>query len=409
MDDTLDTMDKSISENHLNKYDYVVGNPPWVEVKRLPDAIKIPIQKKYGVSNLYGAFIIQGMELLRPGGHLSYVVPRSFTGGRYYHKLRKKLKEETKINYISYYANRSQTFHGGDILQELVVFSFEKNKSPKEHKIRCIPCTDIDDFNKEKGFDIKQENIFSEHDLIMLLPDSIEEFKWLNRIASLKNLEEWGYRFSTGQLVLHRLKDYLRKKSAGGHHRIIYGSDIINGDGNFTFKNKPDYNNGKFPFAVTYGTQNYDGRYKNIKLAKSPSSIEKYVNRFEEVVICRRRSHKGDKRRFVGLYLSDELPNGYFLENGLNYIAKQKKIEHAPPLKAVYMILRSDLFEKYFNVISSNTQINKNDMYLLGFPSYKKETRRIYDDLCSLDHNSPVILNKLINKLYAQSVQDKTI
>ncbi|MBD5214010.1 MAG: N-6 DNA methylase [Bacteroidales bacterium] len=67
-------------------FDYVIGNPPYVEVKNynsgLPTMAKwikevFPCSKK-GKVDLSIPFIEQGMKLLKPGGRLSYIVQKRF-------------------------------------------------------------------------------------------------------------------------------------------------------------------------------------------------------------------------------------------------------------------------------------------------------------------------------------------
>src|SRR5262249_4942709 len=162
-------------------------------------------------------------------------------------------------------------------------------------------------------------------------------------------------------------KDFLRDESGPGHFRILYAHDILNNDGAFSFREKVEPIKARPPFAVTVGKKNLDGRRKATvgDSLGEESSLENYCNSFRDIIICRRRSHKGDKRRFVGLHLTLELPKQYFLENGINFISNSDQVrKSSPSLAMLYRILRSDLFERYFASISSNTQLNKNDMYL---------------------------------------------
>jgi adenine-specific DNA-methyltransferase len=402
--DALDLKNSGELDTYLGSFDYVVGNPPWVEVKRLPDSVKLPVQEKFKLSNLYGAFVIQGANFLKPGGHLSYVIPRSFTGGRYYSRLREFLSEECSIESLSYYSKRRQQFYGGEVLQELVVISFSKAVPSNDHKVRCVPCPDISDFRSSNCFFVRQNLLFSRHDQIMLLADSSEQFEWMLSVSNMKNFEEQGFGFSTGQLVLHRAKDFLRDSAASDAHRIIYTHDILNASGHFDFQNEIKRVKDRSPYAVLTGKKNFDGRNKHLGQHSETSTTAKYLNKFPEVIVCRRRSHKGDKRRFVGVYLSQsDLPEGgYFLENGLNYIYAKCRKNCAPSLKALYRILRSDLFENFFEIVSSNTQINKNDMFLFGIPEVSPENQHLFSNLEQLDPNNCTEINEIVDEIYLQ-------
>jgi hypothetical protein len=400
--DALDLVDCSAINLLGGKFDFVVGNPPWVEVKRLPDKVKEAVQRKYLVSNLYGAFILQGINFLKRGGSLSYVIPRSFTGGRYYFKLRQFLSKETSLNKLSYYTNRNQEFHGGDVLQEIVVVSLTNSRPGPRHDVFCLPCNNIENFSSGTSFKINQSDLFSRHDSMMLLAQDPLEFEWMKKISSFPNFEDHGFSFSTGQLVLHRCKDFLKSEPDDGCFRILYGHDIINDSGKFSFQKDIVVKKGRHPYATTIGRKNFDGRRSQLGFADTESTIENYCNRYPEIILCRRRSHKGDKRRFVGIFLSSDIPDAFFLENGLNFIvSKSERPIGSPSLKAFYRIMRSDLFERYFQIVSSNTQLNKNDMYLFGIPSISSRTASIYESLEQTDENDLVAINLLVEDLYS--------
>ena len=398
-DDALLKNNKKIY-NLLGNFDYIVGNPPWVEVKVLPDNIKKYIQNEYSVSNLYGAFILRSFDFLTPGGYISYVVPRSFTGGRYFYKLRKYLLEKKTLRTISYYKKRNQNFHGGTVLQEMVIISLKNSNSKNTKKVTCVPCYSFSDFKSSKKFKVPIKNMVSRHDLILLLADSSESLKQINRITSYKNFNEHGFRFSTGQLVVHRSKNFLCERNILDSHRIIYPHDILNIDSNYSFSKKIQKESRKKVFAKTIGIPNFDGRNKNKEKARNQISIESYCNSFSEIIIMRRRSHKGDKRRFIGAYITKDLPTHFFLDNGLNFIVNEKKNKKSPSLKSLSRILRSDLFEKFFETVSSNTQINKNDMYLFGIPEVNELNIDIYKRLETIDFNKVKEITKLVNHLY---------
>jgi len=97
--------DKKFSHGILLKqmpFDIVVGNPPyisfgvrgsrdWAKKKRaLIDSLreKYPNSAEYKIS-IYAIFLQRGIELLKPGGKLGFIVPDSFLLGRYFSKLRK--------------------------------------------------------------------------------------------------------------------------------------------------------------------------------------------------------------------------------------------------------------------------------------------------------------------------------
>ena len=62
-------------------FDIIVGNPPYVEDRRLDYLVDTPSTKRCG--NTYAYFLEKGIKMLRPGGRLGYIVPvASISTGR---------------------------------------------------------------------------------------------------------------------------------------------------------------------------------------------------------------------------------------------------------------------------------------------------------------------------------------
>ncbi|GMV82884.1 MAG: hypothetical protein AMXMBFR7_40680 [Planctomycetota bacterium] len=82
------------------KADIVVGNPPYVEGRGLTNAQLAALRKRFrcasrGKVNLFAVFVERGLELLRPGGVLGFVLPSTFQRNERYRALRELLLEHT--------------------------------------------------------------------------------------------------------------------------------------------------------------------------------------------------------------------------------------------------------------------------------------------------------------------------
>jgi tRNA1(Val) A37 N6-methylase TrmN6 len=78
------------------QYDLIVGNPPFVVCR------KETVPEQYadymvGRPNLFGIFIVHSLSMLRPGGILAFIIPRSFLNAAYYSKIRNHLKTVGQI------------------------------------------------------------------------------------------------------------------------------------------------------------------------------------------------------------------------------------------------------------------------------------------------------------------------
>lgn len=78
-------------------FDAVLGNPPYIRQEEL-GAYKAHLQTHFetyaGTADLYVYFVERGMNVLRPGGHFSYILPNKWMRAGYGDKLRQYIKRQ---------------------------------------------------------------------------------------------------------------------------------------------------------------------------------------------------------------------------------------------------------------------------------------------------------------------------
>jgi tRNA1(Val) A37 N6-methylase TrmN6 len=79
-------------------FDVVIGNPPYVDIKALPNELVKELFKKYKTAenriNLYSIFIEKGHKITKEKGFLSFINPNSILVNSSYTKIRKLLLDE---------------------------------------------------------------------------------------------------------------------------------------------------------------------------------------------------------------------------------------------------------------------------------------------------------------------------
>lgn len=85
-------------------FDVVIGNPPYVRAELLSEPVKRHLQARFrtwhGTADLYTYFYELGMELLRPGGRLSYIVTNKWLKSGYGEPLREFFAREALLERI---------------------------------------------------------------------------------------------------------------------------------------------------------------------------------------------------------------------------------------------------------------------------------------------------------------------
>ena len=178
----LKHIDALLNEDH-RQYDFVIGNPPYFEFtpsKEIKEKFKRIIN---GRVNIFSLFVYQGLNLLKDGGYLAFVVPPSMNNGAYFLKLREFIIDNSNIEYL-HVLDSSKIFRGA--LQSTMLLVLKKGKN----KGSCL-------FRKN-GILIFSENT-----------------NYLNKAFRNKlTLHDLGYKTKTGRLTWNQNRHLLTNKEA---------------------------------------------------------------------------------------------------------------------------------------------------------------------------------------------------
>ncbi|NVM53927.1 MAG: N-6 DNA methylase [Candidatus Helarchaeota archaeon] len=123
--------------NPSKKYDLIIGNPPYAHFNSLPPEIQEEVFNitKTRESDIYYAFIIKSIELLKENGELIYIVPYGFFYNTHAKTVRKKI---LKNGYIKTVIDLDETRLFHDEHPETIIFKFLKVKHKKPAKIEIL-------------------------------------------------------------------------------------------------------------------------------------------------------------------------------------------------------------------------------------------------------------------------------
>ncbi len=119
--------------DYIGKFDFVVGNPPFVEAKRLPKEDKEICRKNFkdvarGAFDIYICFLKLGIDLLVKKGLLGYVLPNKFLVAKYGKSVREQIIENYAIKEICDISNLNY-FNVTNVYP--ILFVVEKRKANK--------------------------------------------------------------------------------------------------------------------------------------------------------------------------------------------------------------------------------------------------------------------------------------
>ncbi|WPC13215.1 BREX-1 system adenine-specific DNA-methyltransferase PglX [Riemerella anatipestifer] len=113
-------------------FDVVVGNPPYISTKGVSAEFKKLLENQYGFADdTYNHFFFKGNDLLKKGGILSYITPKTFWTTQTKRNLRDLVLSQT-VKYIFDTANPFEA-----AMVDTCITSFSK-LSPKENTIKFL-------------------------------------------------------------------------------------------------------------------------------------------------------------------------------------------------------------------------------------------------------------------------------
>lgn len=292
-------------------YDLIIGNPPYFVCKKsdVPEEYEEYI---HGRPNIFGLFILHSLSLLKPGGLLALIIPKSFLNSLYYSKIRNYIKDTCCIVKIDDYSNLNDFIDTEQSTFGLILKKNTTSHTPTECNYSMI-------FNGNYIF-----------------TDNSSELK--NLFKNSTTLNNMGLKVRTGQIVWNEHKEELTDDD--NDTILIYNSNISK-DNKLEIKK---FNNQEKKQYI-----NRDGR-------------------IEPVLVVNRGN--GNSEYKLNYALIDEGP--FLIENHLNEIYSPKKMDRKKLLELYNKIMdsfKNPKTKKFIELFLGNNGLSKTELETI-FPIY---------------------------------------
>jgi type I restriction-modification system DNA methylase subunit len=192
-------------------YDLVIANPPYYVMK------KQDVDKQYhpyfdGRPNIFILFLIKSERQLKPGGIMSFILPKNFLNCLYYDKTRKFIVERFDILHILECVDDKYIETEQDTIN-----LFIQKKNSGSGSVACF--TESYVACGTKAFILENSN---NPYTIFTTPDVKQKITKLYENSS--SLYSLGFKVSVGNVVWNQCKDILTDDAT--KTRLIYSSDI---------------------------------------------------------------------------------------------------------------------------------------------------------------------------------------
>src|SRR6185437_50162 len=342
------------SEPQNATYDIVISNPPYFKIPKEDKRAIVAKSMVWGQPNIYSIFMMVATKLLKEGGELIFITPRSFASGNYFRAFREAFFKEIEIENIHLFGSRTDTFDRDSVLQETLILKGKKEKLNGASSSILVTHSngikDIESFT-EKFYKTDELIDLKSKEKIIHLPTNDTDDKVIRLFKSWSgSLRQYDIQISTGPVVSFRATKYLFEQYQNGTVFLVPLYQLINTakmqfEWPVTKRNKPQY----------------------IQLCEETKPL---LLPNKNYVFLRRFSAKDDKSRLVATpYFVDITQAEYIgVENHLNYIYRPKGHLERNEILGLSALLNSNLFDTYFRTFNGNINVSATELREMPLP-----------------------------------------
>jgi adenine-specific DNA-methyltransferase len=347
MEPIITICDSLALEPGRERFDLVIGNPPFGRVT-LPEKQRARFARSlYGHANLYGLFMDLAIQLAKPEGLVSFLTPSSFLAGEYFKNLRALLAEDAPPLTLDFVHLRKGVFE--DVLQETVLATYQKGARRSRASVFFL---DPQPGQRATPEPAGTFTLPRQANAPWLLPRHADGATLAKRLRSMpERLADWGYKVSTGPLVWNRFKPQLCDKPGKNTIPLVWAESVTS-DGRFIFRS--DRRNHKPYFRLQEG--------------------DDWLVVRSSCVLVQRTTAKEQARRLIAAEMPTSFMNehgGVTVENHLNMLVPiVPKPSISPTLLAAF--LNSAAADRAFRCLSGSVAVSAYELESLPLPTAGK-------------------------------------
>lgn len=326
-------------------FDIAISNPPYFKMS--PKVVK-----GGNAPNSYARFMEVALGLLRPGGDLCFIIPRSFASGHYFKGFRQRLHEQASLEYVHVFESRREVFSDQEVLQENVIVTYRKGPSTSANVLISAGTGVLD---AAKPMKVPRGEVLrkKDNDLIVWLPTckaDLDLMKVLHRWPC--TLADYDLEISTGPVVPFRAEDVIHFEGGPTRVPLLWLQHVRVGEvtwplGSDAFRKQEHIDANAGPLLVV------------------PNKT---------YILMRRFSAKEEPRRVTcAVVRKGQFPGEVIgLENHLNFIHRPGGDLDDEEALGLCALLNSTRIDQFFRISSGNTQVSATEMRALPLPELQR-------------------------------------
>lgn len=350
-DDFVEKAAQSLTRDFFGKdipqYTHAILNPPYKKINS--DSSHRRALRCAGIEtvNLYSAFVALSIGMLKNGGHLVAIIPRSFCNGPYYRSFREYLFSHAALHHIHIFNARNKAFRDEEVLQENIIVHFERGGRQGDVTVSSSTDGSFTDFTSQtQSFDCIIHP--GDSDLFIHIDSTSNNEACINLPRIDSTLVELGIDVSTGPVVDFRMREYLRDTPNPETVPLLY----------------PGHFNDQAIEWPKVGFKKPNALIRN-------EETEKWLFPMGYYTVVRRFSSKEESRRIVASVVDPEsfpCVDALAFENHLNVFHHNRRGLSREVAYGLSVYLNTKFPEVYFRTFNGHTQVNATDLRRLKYP-----------------------------------------
>ncbi|MGH9844168.1 MAG: Eco57I restriction-modification methylase domain-containing protein [Blastocatellia bacterium] len=340
---------------HSGKFDLVLANPPYFKLPKSDPRAQAAAAIVWGQPNIYAIFMAISAQMLREGGEMIVISPRSYAAGNYFQLFRERFFARMRPEGIHLFDSRREAFSRDEVLQENLILRARRmsnwvNNSKIEVEVsRSSGIQDLPQ-SRKRLVPLAEVLDVSSADKVLRVPLVDKDDEIVRIVRSWPgSLHSYGLEISTGPVVPFRAVPLICQQGnvPQTHAPLLWMQNVtaMQVDWPVTARNKSQYivaNEESRPLLVK--NQNY--------------------------VLLRRFSAKEAARRLIAAPFLADIINSPFvgLENHLNYVHRPGGSLSTEEACGLAALLNSSLIDSYFRTFNGNTQVSATELRAMPLP-----------------------------------------
>jgi adenine-specific DNA-methyltransferase len=359
-------------------FDAVIANPPYFKLNKADPRARAAAAVIHGQPNIYGLFMAISAALLRDGGELVFITPRSFASGPYFRPFREWFFGSVRPELVHIFGSRRDAFGRDAVLQENIILKGVRHDAWAHHNMNAtltISASEgISDLDSSARRTVGLDSILDlrSREKVLRLPVSGIEDDLMRLVDDWPgSLQAYGLQISTGPVVPFRATEYVDHTGQvpRTHVPLLWMNHVQ-------------------PMQVTWPLGRHKPEYVKHTIAAQPLLVP---NR--NYVLLRRFSAKEEERRLVAApYLARTSSASMLgLENHLNYICRPGGTLTEAETFGLAALFNSYLLDNYFRTSNGNTQVSATELRTMPLPPLEtisaigERARVLPNDAAALD------------------------